>query len=110
MIHAVIYERQEKTCAGFYLKGHAGYAKKGQDIVCAAVSALVINTVNAIEAFTRDDMSVSSSEEDGAVECHFDRQPSHEADLLLRTMILGLKNIAEEDDYKEYIDLTFEEV
>ena len=28
-------------------KGHAGYAEEGQDIVCAAVSALVINTVNS---------------------------------------------------------------
>ena len=28
--------------------------EEGQDIVCAAVSVLVINTVNAIEQFTDD--------------------------------------------------------
>ena len=28
----------------FVSKGHAGYAEEGQDIVCAAVSVLVINT------------------------------------------------------------------
>ena len=27
----------------FVSKGHAGYAEEGQDIVCAAVSVLVIN-------------------------------------------------------------------
>ena len=31
----------------FVSKGHAGYAEEGQDIVCAAVSVLVINTVNS---------------------------------------------------------------
>ena len=33
----------------FVSKGHAGYAEEGQDIVCAAVSVLVINTVNSLE-------------------------------------------------------------
>ena len=32
----------------FVSKGHAGYAEEGQDIVCAAVSVLVINTVNSL--------------------------------------------------------------
>ena len=35
----------------FISKGHAGYAEAGQDIVCAAVSALIINTVNAPYGF-----------------------------------------------------------
>ena len=38
----------------FESKGHAGYAEEGHDIVCAAVSVLVINTVNSFEAFTED--------------------------------------------------------
>ena len=29
--------------------GHAGYAEEGQDIICAAVSALIVNTVNSVE-------------------------------------------------------------
>ena len=43
------------------MQGHAGYAEPGQDIVCAAVSALVINTINAIEAFTEDDFASHDS-------------------------------------------------
>ena len=30
------------------IKGHAGYADKGKDIVCASVSSIVITTINAI--------------------------------------------------------------
>ena len=38
----------------FHINGHAMYAEAGSDIVCAAVSALVINTINSIEEFTDD--------------------------------------------------------
>ena len=34
--------------------GHADYAEKGQDIICAAVSALIVNTVNSVETLTED--------------------------------------------------------
>ena len=34
--------------------GHAGYAEEGQDIICAAVSALIVNTVNSVETLTED--------------------------------------------------------
>ena len=34
---------------GVELLGHAGFAQSGQDIVCAAVSALIITTVNSLE-------------------------------------------------------------
>ena len=53
----------------FVSKGHAGYAEAGQDIVCAAVSALIINTVNSLEKFTDDNFDVH--EKDGFVSIHF---------------------------------------
>ena len=53
----------------FVSKGHAGYAEEGQDIVCAAVSVLVINTVNSLETFTDDQFEVQ--EDDGYVSFHF---------------------------------------
>ena len=37
------------------IKGHAGYAEEGYDIICAAVSALTVNTINSIEQFTEED-------------------------------------------------------
>lgn len=39
---------------GFDISGHAGLADSGYDIICSAVSALAINTVNSIENLTDD--------------------------------------------------------
>ena len=40
-----------------------GYSEAGSDVVCAAVSVLVINTLNSIERFTSDKISLVSDEE-----------------------------------------------
>ena len=50
MIYAEFFTRQEKLY-GFKISGHAGYADKGEDIVCASVSSavqLVANTITEV--------------------------------------------------------------
>lgn len=37
-------------CCGYEILGHAGFAKAGQDIVCAALSFLSITCANALES------------------------------------------------------------
>ena len=111
MIHVTIYQNNQKECIGFRTEGHAGYDEEGQDIVCAAASVLIINTMNAIELYAMDDCSVVSDEENGIINCILKNgHPSKEADLLLKTMILGLEDMADDENYAEYIDLRFEEV
>jgi len=110
MIYAAIYQNEKKECIGFQIEGHAGYGEEGQDIVCAAVSLLVINTMNAIELYAGDEFSVISEEKDGIIACHLTTAPSKAANLLLKTMILGLSGLANDENYKNFIDLTFEEV
>ena len=69
---------------GFDCLGHAGYAEEGEDIVCAAISALVINTINSLEMFTRGNIFYSDSDEEtGMITLSdlTDRQV-HDADLL----------------------------
>ena len=48
MFHVTVYENKKEEYVGFETEGHAGYAEAGQDIVCAAVSALAINTINSV--------------------------------------------------------------
>ena len=72
----------------FVSKGHAGYAEEGQDIVCAAVSVLVINTVNSLETFTDDQFEVQ--EDDGYVSFHFTAPVTERGTLLMDSLILGL--------------------
>ena len=94
---------------GFSSKGHAGYADSGLDIVCAAISVLVINTINSIETFTNDKIAVKTNEKMGIIECRFVSEISCGSILLMDSLILGLKGI--QTDYNsEYLILIFEEV
>lgn len=94
---------------GFTCSGHSGYAAAGSDIVCAAVSILVINTINSIERFTQDEMRVETEEEEGLIDVAFPDEISREASLLMDSMVLGLKDV--KDQYgRKYLKLQFEEV
>ena len=98
MIRITIYVNEHHVYTGFDVKGHAEFSDPGKDVVCAAVSMLVINTMNAMEAFTEDETSHVSDEEEGTIEFRFRRRPSHDADLLINTMILGLESLEENSE------------
>ena len=51
MIRVTIYKNEKHQCVGFKAHGHAGFSEEGQEIVCAAVSVLKINTMNDFEKF-----------------------------------------------------------
>lgn len=110
MINVTVYKNEKDQCVGFKAAGHAGYSEEGQDIVCAAVSVLTINTVNAIEQFADDATSLVSDESDGLIDFQLKGNPSSEAELLLSAMLLGLEEIAEDENYRKYMHLTYEEV
>lgn len=45
------------TTTGLTVDGHAGYAKNGNDIICAAVSALTQGLVHSLKSLTNDEIS-----------------------------------------------------
>lgn len=105
----VTVRRKCGRAAGFRCLGHSGYAESGKDIVCAAVSALVINTVNAIGKFTASDFDLDTEEETGRIDFSLKAEPDHDAELLLDAMLLGLQDI--QNNYgNEYLILEYEEV
>ncbi len=110
MIQVTILKNEKHACVGFRTKGHAGMSEAGQDIVYAAASVLIINTVNAIDRYTSDETSLVSDDEEGVIEFELPNSPSERAALLLDAMILGLESIADDEHYEQYIDITFEEV
>lgn len=88
---------------GFSSKGHAGYAEAGFDIICAAVSALTVNTINSIEKFTDD--AFKAEAKDGMLRWKFTEFPlSKETNLLMDSLILGLYDI-QENYGKNYIKI-----
>ena len=45
MIIAKIFRNSRGNISGFEIKGHAGYADAGSDIICAAVSAIAYTAI-----------------------------------------------------------------
>ena len=87
--------------------GHAGYAEEGQDIICAAVSALIVNTVNSVETLTED--LIISKAGDGYVYFSFPNGYSESTALLVKSLLLGLESIRR--DYgAQYLEIAFKEV
>ena len=109
MIQVEIIRDASKAYVGFSIKGHAGYAEHGQDIICAAVSVLAQNTVNSIEQFTDDTFSGEIDEKTGSLAVSFPHGVGKDSRLLLDSMVLGLTSIAEEYG-KKYIKIRFREV
>ena len=106
---SVVITKHNNEYIGFTLDGHAGYADFGKDIVCAAVSTLVINTINSIERFTDDAFSTEFHEERGFISTNFSETLSDKAKLLIDSMLLGLDEIQKQYG-DEYISLQYKEV
>ena len=107
MIHIDV-EKRDGAYTFFKSAGHAGFAGVGEDIVCSAVSILVINTANSIISFCRDAVSVDADDAKGEISIRFDETPGHDATLLMDSMMLGLGGVAEE--YKDFVKINFQEV
>lgn len=109
MTTITIYKSKAGEYKRFTCKGHAGYADAGKDIVCAAVSCLVINTINSLDELTHEKMEITTEEAKGVIDCSFQEMPSKEGMLLMDSLVLGLKGIA--GDYgNRYLELKFKEV
>ena len=96
MITVTVSRNEDGVCNRICMEGHAGYAEYGQDIVCAAASALFINTVNAIETFTDDDFTVDQDTKTDQVILQMTSSISGEAKLLIDSLLLGLQGIESE--------------
>ena len=108
MIEVIIRKNKAGEYTGFNVSGHAGYAEYGRDIVCAATSILVINTVNSIESLTDTKISVRSDEKEGIIDLKFKSEICEKAKVLVDSLVLGLKSIKE--DNEKYIQISIEEV
>lgn len=74
--------------------GHAEYAPKGYDIICASVSVLVQNFIQSVETLTHD--TISYDMKPGAVHIHLKSNLSDVAQVLKDSFILGIQSIADE--------------
>ena len=110
MIKITILQNQNKEYIGIESSGHAGFARRGRDIVCAAVSVLIINTINGIEQYNEDAFYLETKENDSNfIKFRFTEDISSNSKLLMNVMVLGLTEI-QKDYGKSYITLNYKEV
>lgn len=108
MIRTTVFRNRNGQYIGFDCIGHAGFAKAGEDIVCAGVSVLIINTINSISCFTKEKFDTDSDEETGKISLHFHHPAGHDAELYMKSLVLGLQGI--QNHYgARYITLNFKE-
>ncbi len=97
MIMARFYQTCGGQLWGFSGCGACRICRRGRedDIVCAAVSALSINTANALETLAGEE--TVCQEEDGVLVVELPRVRaslvSHDAELLMRALLQGLVSI-----------------
>ena len=80
------------------IRGHAGYAPRGQDIVCAGLTALTQTLVESLETLTGNEIKYDMSP--GRVDIEI-KDPDEDAQLLMDSFFVGAEMIA--DEFPEYI-------
>lgn len=85
------------------IKGHAMYDDMGKDIVCAAVSTIVITTINAIIRFDKE--AIKYEEKDGYISIDV-LKDTNITNTLILNMIELLKEL--EKQYKKNIKINEE--
>lgn len=96
MIRAAFHRRRDQWI-GFVISGHAGLADSGQDIVCAAVSALSQGALIGLEHVVGITVNPVISEHDGYLECSLppglSLEKQRESHIILETLYLSLRSI-----------------
>lgn len=94
----------------FVVKGHAGFAEEGSDIVCSAVSAIAFTAVGAIEELIG--LKGFFKEKNGFMSWKLDMELSselrHDTNIIMAAAEIGFKQI--EYAYPDYVKVMDEEV
>lgn len=78
------------TQTGLTVDGHAGYAKTGNDIICAAVSALAQGLIHSLDALTDD--RISYQIRDGHIDIEYENL-SEQGKLLIDSFFIAVSDI-----------------
>ena len=91
MIKAELFSGKDGRLVGFRVSGHSGTAARGEDIVCAGVSALVQSAALGIMEHLR--RSVDCEDGDGKLSLRLREAPDELTEAVMKTMLLGLREI-----------------
>lgn len=83
------------------MSGHAGYAPIGQDIVCAAFSAVLQTFLESVERLTADEIKTNIAAGNAVIEYE---NLSERAQLLMDSFFIGVHGIAA--GYPQHLKVT----
>ena len=96
---------EDDRITGFTVSGHSGYAEHGQDIVCAAISAVVTMAEATINDVCGAKAKVRVKDEDARITLTLPASCDEEETVqaVLAGMLVTLCNLR--DDYPDYIEV-----
>ncbi|MDY6432011.1 MAG: ribosomal-processing cysteine protease Prp [Synergistales bacterium] len=99
---------QEENLIGIESKGHSGYAERGSDVVCAAVSVLMQSLILGLSAIAQvNGLNCDVDKKIPLIRLAWPKEQSEKISLLTRTAAESLKVIAEENP--DYVKVHTEE-
>lgn len=105
MIRVHIKKTKDETIIHMSISGHAEFADKGKDLVCAAVSAIGVGGLNSLDQMVKGTVSESLSENRIEIDVITVNEPQQN---ILRTMQYQLETV--EHSYSKYIKIKKQEV
>lgn len=100
MTNIIHKQDKKKNFEYIIIKDHANYAQKGQDIVCAAISAITNGTVNFLQLYYQNECQISFQPTEISI---YPKNKNPEYQLCLRLMLYQLENIA--NSYPDYLKI-----
>ena len=103
----IVFHKQGEDFVRIESDGHTGYAESGEDIVCAAISALLQGAALGVREVAGVKAKYRVNEEKGSL---FLELPSdlgaserHDCNVILKTLLMSVSDIAK--GYSEYIEV-----
>ncbi len=84
------------------ISGHAGYAEKGKDLVCAAVSGIAFGLCNAVDVMIPD-AKIEVKENNIVIMLE---NLTSETDLIMKTGLIQFQTV--EESNKDYVKMNME--
>ena len=101
----IVFQKQGEDFVRIECEGHTGYAEHGEDIVCAALSALVQGAVLGVLRVAGVKADYRIDEENGSLRLvipkGIDDDAKHDCNVILKTLHESVKDLAK--GYSEFI-------
>jgi uncharacterized protein YsxB (DUF464 family) len=96
MVTVIFKKDSRQRLSSVLAEGHAGWAQYGDDIVCAAVSAILQAARLGLESYAKVDLSVTQQEGDLRFEIPEGRRDDEAVRAILATAALSVEQIAKQ--------------